>query len=436
MSLYREVGLAAAVFLVVGNIVGIGIFTTSGLIAADLGASPWLMGIWILGGFLALVGAICYSRLGVLFPQAGGEYAFLRPTFGPLAAFLSGWASLFIGFTAPIAASALGLAHYLRGLLPIAQADSALALRLSAGITLLVVGTLISFGLRAGNRLHSLITILNIALLIVFAGLILSKGDPGGNLAQSLAGSIRPASFPALGSAVVLVLFTYSGWNAAAYIGEEIKSPERNLPLALLAGTFTVIVLYGLINLAYFTSVPLNELAGQVAVAEISAEASFGVLGSTLVNILILLSILSSLTAMSIAGPRVYFAMARDRLFPRWLAEVDPKRKIPIRAIWFQTGIALCFVAIGNLYQILVYSGFIMILFSTLTVAALFKVSRYCLLPVIFITANGAVMVSAAFSNPIETAAGLATVAAGLPVYWYYRRLETRNPQQAPEPNR
>ncbi len=425
MSLYREVGPAAAIFLVVGNIVGIGIYTTSGLIAGELGATPWLVGIWVLGGLLALVGAVCYSRLGVLFPKAGGEYAFLRPTFGPLAAFLSGWASLFIGFTAPIAASALGLAHYMHGLLPFDPANNGLTLRLSAAVTLVTVGILISFGLRAGNRLHSLITILNIGLLVAFAVLVLSKETlAGGNLSRSLAGSFKPDNLPALGSAVVLVLFSYSGWNAAAYIGEEIKKPERNLPLALLVGTFTVVILYGLINLAYFSSVPLSDLSGQVAVAEIAAEATFGALGRTLVNLLILFSILSSLTAMSIAGPRVYFAMARDRLFPGWLAEVDPRRKIPIRAIWFQTGIALCFVAVGNLYQILVYSGFIMILFSTLTVAALFKVTRYRLLPTIFITANSAVMINAAISNPVETAAGLVTVAAGLPVYWYYRRVQ------------
>jgi basic amino acid/polyamine antiporter, APA family len=423
MGLYREIGLPASIFLVVGNIIGIGIFTTSGLIAGQIGASPWLIGVWILGGFLALVGAICYSRLGILFPQAGGEYAFLRPTFGPMLAFLSGWASLFIGFTAPIAASALGLAHYLTPYLPESLAGGGWAIRVTAAASLLLVATLLSVGLKAGNRLHSLVTLLNFVLALGFALMVLRAAPPSENLLPALQGSILVGtSLPALGSAVILVMFTYSGWNAAAYIAEEIKTPGRNIPLALILGTCLVIVLYGLINLAYLSATPLVEISGQVAVAEITAAGVFGAFGRNLVNVLILFSIVSSLTAMSIAGPRVYYAMARDHLFPRWLSDVHPKRKIPVRAIWFQTGVALCLVSIGNLYQVLLYSGFILMLFSTLTVAALFKVTRYRVLPSIFIAVNVAVLISAAASNPWEAAAGLATVLLGLPVFFYFDR--------------
>ncbi len=426
MSLYREIGPAAAIFLVVGNIIGIGIFTTSGLIAGKMGPSPWLIGIWVLGGLLALIGALCYSQLGVLYPHAGGEYAFLRPTMGPMAAFLSGWSSLFIGFTAPIAASALGFAHYLGSILPAGTGDEGWTVRGIAVLSLLIVSVFCSFGLKAGNRLHSVITVANLALILLFAVLVLYRAPWETNLALSLKGSLSRADFPSLGSSLILVMFTYSGWNAAAYVAGEIRNPARNIPLSLISGTIFVVVLYCLMNLAYLAGSPLQAISNEVAVAEVTASHVFGVLGRNLVNTLILFSILSSLTAMSITGPRVYYAMAHDGLFPRWLTRVDPRRKIPLRAIWFQTALALCFVAVGSLYQILVYSGFILILFSTLTIAGLFRVTRSRVLPALFIAANVLILASAAVSNPRETLAGMGTVALGLPVYAYYRRKQRR----------
>jgi APA family basic amino acid/polyamine antiporter len=183
------------------------------------------------------------------------------------------------------------------------------------------------------------------------------------------------------------------------------------------------VLLYAVINLAYLAAVPLAALKGQVAVAEVVSTAVFGELGRNLVNILILFSIMSSLTAMSIAGPRVYFAMSRDGLFPHWLSEVHSTKKIPLRAIWFQTAVAILFVVVGDdLRQILLYSGFVLIFFSTLTVSALFKVSKTRVLPTIFILVNVLVLVSATLSNPWEALAGALTVGAGIPVYFYYRK--------------
>jgi APA family basic amino acid/polyamine antiporter len=425
MNLHREIGLASATFLVIGNIVGIGIFTTTGLIAEQLHESIWLIGVWILGGSLALIGALCYSQLGILFPKSGGEYAFLRPSYGPFVAFLSGWASLLIGFTAPIAASALGLAHYVSSYLPGVSDESSVGIRLSAITALLAVSLLISVGLKAGNRVHSIVTVVNAILVLAFAVLVLGEAPVRENLVPALGGGITGIGLPALASAIILVMFTYSGWNAAAYVAEEIKSPERNIPRALLLGSACVVVLYTLINLAYLSAVPLSALEGKVAVAEIAAAAVFGDFGRNLVNILILFSILSSLTAMSIAGPRVYFAMSRDGLFLEWLSKVHSTKKIPLRAIWFQTAIAILFIAVGNLYQILLYSGFVLIFFTTLTVSALYRVSQTRFLPTIFIVVNVLILVNATISNPWEALAGAFTVVAGIPVYLYYRNRET-----------
>jgi APA family basic amino acid/polyamine antiporter len=423
MALHREIGLASATFLVIGNVIGVGIFVTSGHIAEQIGASGWLIGVWLLGGALALIGALCYSKLGILFPKAGGEYAFLRPSYGPLAAFLSGWASLFIGFTAPIAASALGLAHYLSSYFPGMSEEGSLGIPFTAIIALVTVALLLSLGLKAGNRIHSLITLLNALLVLVFGVVVLRSAPAQENLIPALQGGSTETGLPAVASAIILVMFAYSGWNAAAYVAEEIRSPERNIPRALLLGTGCVVLLYAVINLAYLAAVPLTALKGQVAVAEVVSTAVFGELGRNLVNILILFSIMSSLTAMSIAGPRVYFAMSRDGLFPHWLSEVHSTKKIPLRAIWFQTAVAILFVVVGDdLRQILLYSGFVLIFFSTLTVSALFKVSKTRILPTIFILVNVLVLVSATLSDPWEALAGALTVGAGIPVYFYYRK--------------
>ncbi len=404
MQLFREIGLLSATFLVVGNIIGIGIFTTTGLIAAEIGNSPWLLGVWILGGFLALIGATCYSLLSRKIPRAGGEYAFLYHSYGPFAAFLAGWASLLIGFSAPIAAYVLALIAYLSPFLPSGLFEHSLIQKGTAGLILLCISFLMVLGLRFGSRFHSAMTLLNLGLIIGFATLVLLRTPVLQNLKPILAGNLSP-DLPSLGSAIVMVMFAYSGWNAAAYIAEEVRRPTVYIPGALLLGTAIVFVVYVWMNLAYFGSLPLSQIQGEIAIAKITALAAFGPEGGVFVNILVLFAILSSITAMSIAGPRVYFAMSRNHLFPAWLAQVDEKRKIPLRSIWFQTAIALLLVAIGTFRQLLIYSGFILLLFSTLTVSTLFMIQKekdnayfwmlYRLLPALFVLINTVVLVRA-----------------------------------------
>ena len=432
MQLFREVGLLAAALLVIGNIIGIGIFTTSGLIAAEVGNSPWLLGVWLIGGMLALIGAICYSLLAVRTPRAGGEYAFLYPSYGPLTAFLSGWASLVIGFSAPIAASALGLVTYLGPFLPDSVSQSTLIQKGLAAVTIIVISGLLLWGLQFGNRLHGIITLFNLVLAFGFAATVLWRAPVRENLEPIFSGGFAPVDLPSLGQAIVLVMFSYSGWNAAAYIAEEIRRPSRNIPAALLLGTGTVVIAYLLMNLAYFGSVPLSELEGEIAVAEVTALAVFGNTGSAFVSALILFSILSSITAMSIAGPRVYFAMSRNRLLPPWLSEIDQKRKIPLKSILFQAGVAITLVAVGSFREILLFAGVVLMLFATLTVSVLLRIPQeethpvhfwilYRLLPGIFVLINSTVLINVAIGSPGETAAGLLTLMAGLPVYLYYR---------------
>ena len=226
-----------------------------------------------------------------------------------------------------------------------------------------------------------------------------------------------------------MVMFGYSGWNATVYVSEEVRNPKRNVPASLLLGTVAVIGAYLLVNLAYFGAVPLSELAGKIPVGEIAASQTLGPFGATLINLLILSSIVSSLTAMSIAGPRVYFAMSRDRLFPGWLSHVDGARSLPIKSIWFQTAVAVLLVSITELRDLLILSGTILVLFTTLTASALFRVRRseegrglffllYRVLPGIFVGLNVLILINAAASSDWpQMRASLLVVLAGIPVY-------------------
>lgn len=433
MKLFREIGLASATSLVIGNMIGVGIFTTTGLIIQELGSSWWLLGVWVLGGAIALIGATCYSLLGKHMPHAGGEYAFLYPTYGPLPAFLAGWTSLFIGFSAPIAAAALGLAYYLDPFIQVELSEQSIIRKSLATVTVVLTSLCLSLGLRIGTQTHASLTLLMLCLMIGFSIMVLGHAPDAEYLRSSLFDGTLPTTLPSLASAIVLVMFAYSGWNAAAYIAEEIRDPARNLPRALIIGTLTVIGLYLLVNVAYLSASPLTVLDGNIAIAEITASQVLGPAGHTVLLLLIVLAIVTSITAMSIAGPRVYFAMARHGLFPASLTHVHPTKKIPLNAIWFQTAIACVLIWVGTLYQILLYSGSILLLFSTLTTSVVFKLwdgqdpsasvfILYRVLPAIFIVVNLTILLNVAFAHPTEAIAGLGTIALGIPVYFVYRK--------------
>lgn len=448
MQLFREISLGSSILIVIGNTIGVGIFTTSGLVAGELGKSGWLIGVWVVGGALALIGALCYSILARQTPKAGGEYAFLYPAFGPLAAFYSGWASLLIGFSAPISAACIGLAAYCDPLLPFSTMSSALALKAVSVSVLLLITMAISLGLHIGTRLHSILTVINLGLLVIFASATLWRSTPSPNLVAVLAPSMESGAFSiptsTLGSTIVLVMFAYSGWNAATYVGEEVRNPGINIPLALIFGTLTVTAAYLFMNLAYFSAVPVEELRGQIAVAEIAVRGIFGAWASSFVSLLIATSIVSSITAMLIAGPRVYFAMARDGLLPLALSQVHPRRKVPFKAVWFQATVATILILIAQFQQILLASGVVIVFFTTLTVSTLFKRGKGSgsvlaflifrrILPALFVAVNTLILVSASITHTTECIAGLVAVLMGTPVFLFYRARQKINPEKPPE---
>jgi basic amino acid/polyamine antiporter, APA family len=437
-------GPADAAALVVSNVIGVGIFTTPGIVAKMV-PHPWaILGLWLAGGLLALAGAGAYAELAALHPHAGGEYVYLREGFGPLAGFLTGWTSFVAGFSGAIAAGAVGLASYLSRFWPPAGDTHALlrvpfyvgALEISpqaltAALVILLLSAVHLRGLGAGRLVQNSLAAASVLALLALIGLGFAVGHRAPAAAPSVA---APLSIPACLLAMIPVMFTYSGWNAAAYVAEEVREPGRNLPRALALGTAIVTVLYLLLNLLYLYALPLEKLAGKVNSGEAAAEALFGIRGGAGIAVLLVVALGGGISAMVIAGPRVYFAMGRDRVFPASAGSLS-RFHTPAAAIAAQAAWSILLVFTGSFEQILIYTGFAVVLFSAVAVVALFVLRRrhpdaprpfrtwgYPVAPALFVLAGLAMMVSAIQRQPKPAAAGLLVMAAGLPVYWWSRR--------------
>jgi APA family basic amino acid/polyamine antiporter len=433
--LVRSIEWPTAAAVVAGNMIGAGIFTTSGFIARDTGSARAMLALWIAGGIVALIGALAYAELGAAMPEAGGEYVYLREAYGPVAGYLSGWTSFFAGFSGAIAAALLAFAGYLVQVLP------ALALfdqQLVAIATLWILAGIHLAGARRSGRLQNLLTG---ATVIAIAGLVCA-GFAVGHGSFLHFSSAAPAHGSAA-VALIFVLYAYSGWNGAAYLAGEIIDPARGLPRALIAGTGGVIALYVALNALYVWALPISAMSGVLAVGGKAAATLFGPRATTMVAALIALAILSSASAMMMAGPRVYFAMARDGVFPEIFASArdrsGPAASIVLQATW-TTALILVF---GVFERVVLYAGFAITLFSTATVAAVvvlrlrkgaaqhrpFLMPGYPWLAIGYVAVSAWVAVYVAISSPVEAAWGVVTAVGGLPVYWLMRRGRvTRSP--------
>ncbi|BBO71592.1 amino acid permease [Desulfosarcina alkanivorans] len=443
-QLKREIGLFSAIAIVVANMVGTGIFTTSGFILQEVGSSSALLLGWLVGGAFALCGALCYGELGARYPQAGGEYVYLREAFGKPVAFLSGWISLIVGFSAPIAAAAIAFSVYLLKAVG-ADADRVVTLFGVPAVTFslpmvlaIAVVALLSIlhahSLRVGSRVQNLLTLFKIALIVTFIGAgMFSSGGSTDHISEGLSlGVLLDGKFAV---ALIFISFAYSGWNAAAYLGGEIQRPSRNIPLAMLAGTLIVTALYLLLNLVYVYALPPEDMSG---VMEVAAAAGTGLFGPGIgrwLNGAISLGLLSVISAMILAGPRVYYAMSRDGIFFPLFGRVSSARHTPAPAIGLQAAIAIIMIISASYDKLLVYIGFTLSLFAMLTVVGLIRVRRagtdeapayrtwgYPLTPLFFILGNLWIIVFSIKSRPAPVVWGIITIAAGLGMYLYFHR--------------
>lgn len=429
MSAPRTLGPGSASALVVASMIGAGVFTTSGFALADLGRREWVLLAWVVGGAIATCGALCYGALGRRIPESGGEYTFLSATVHPLAGFLAGWVSLVAGFTAPIAAAALGLAAYLEPL-----SASVLRSEWVGTAAILLAAALHGIRLEPGVLAQNLAVALKLLLLLGFISLGLWM-EPASHAPTAVSFEIG-----AFGVTLVWISFAYSGWNAAVYVGGEVRAPERNLQRSLLLATAAVTLVYLGLNGVFLYAAPVEALAGRADVGSVAAEAIGGAELRNAVSLLVALALFTSISSMTMAGPRVYARMAEHGFLPSALAQ---RAGTPRAAVTLQATLAILVLWSTGLAELLGYIGFTLGISAAATVAGLIALRRregplrvpvpgYPLVPLAFISATLAASLFLIWREPLEAATGLATIAAGLPLYLWGRRRAGSSMRQAP----
>jgi APA family basic amino acid/polyamine antiporter len=428
--LRRALTLQDATLLVVASVIGSGIFLTPGAIAELLPDGRWILAAWVAGGLLSGAGALANAELGGMFPRAGGDYVFLREAFHPAAGFLVGWLSFFAIFAGTCAALAAGFGAGLASLLGWSPGA---ALPVALGVTL-AVSALNWIGVKWGARANNVTSYLKLAALaaLVLLGPLAGR-EGGGHLAASFAGA-GPVTAAGFALALSPILFSYLGWNATVYVGSEIQDAQRNLPRSLFLGLGICTTVYLLVNGVYLHALPLAELRGVPNAGEAAASALFGAAGGSLVGVFVLASILGTLFATALVGPRIAYAMSLDGLFPG-ADRVHARFATPTAAIGIQAAtIVVLLLVLRTFPSALDFTVFAILLATMADVAALYRLRRlrpeqprpyrawgYPLLPAAYLAANALIAGVMLAERPGECAVGLALLAAGLPFYAWLR---------------
>ena len=401
--------------------VGAGVFTTSGFALADLGSPVYVLAAWVVGGIVATCGALSYGALARRIPESGGEYTFLSRTFHPLLGFLAGWVSLLAGFTAPIAAAALGLQAYVSSTFGIGGDP-----RWIGTVAIALAGLLHGMRLSPGVWTQNIAVVTKLVLIVglVAVGGWLLPGREGSAVVQE----VPTLNAGAFAVTLVWISFSYSGWNAAVYVGGEVSDPDRNLPRSLLLGTAIVTLAYLGLNAVFVLAAP-EQVAGQVEVGAIAAEVLGGQGLRRGVTLIVALALVTSVSSMVMAGPRVYARMAADGLFPRFFAFTG---EVPGRAVLLQVALSIGVVWIADLRALLGYIGFTLGLSAAATVLGLVRlrmregrervpVPGYPWVPAVHVGVTLFASVYMAQREWAEAGFGLATLAVGVLLYWARR---------------
>ena len=441
-ALERRLGALDAAAIIVSNVIGGGILFTPPQVAALVPDAALFLSTWIAGGALAFAGAMAYAELAALRPRAGGEYVYLREAFGSTAAFLTGWTSFVAGFSGAIATSAVVMVFYVGRFAPAIANGTAWAVvpivpgrisltfspqTLTAIAIIAAMAALHRRGLGPGVFVGNLLAALKVTAFVLFIAIGLSFGTGTVAHLSEHAGTSGAGWLLAL----IPVMFTYSGWNAAAYVAEEIREPGRNVPRALALGTAAVVLIYVLMNALYLYVIPVRELGAiRGSVLDVIADRLLGSSAGNVMGVVSIISLAASISAMTLAGPRVYYAMARDGLFFAPIAAVHPRYATPSAAIVAQAIWSSLLVLTATADALVSYTGFAIVLFSGIAVVALFVLRRrepdaprpfrawgYPLAPAIYAAVSAAILINGLVRAPGPTGAGALVIAAGLPAY-------------------
>jgi APA family basic amino acid/polyamine antiporter len=440
VSFKRALGPFDATMVVIGGIIGSGIFINPYIVAQRLDSSVLVLGAWIAGGAIALAGAYSYAELGALFPKAGGQYVYLRDAYHPIAGFLYGWALLALIESGAIAAVAITFANYALRL--VGRPDVAsVPLAIAAIVALSVVNIL---GVKPGSRVLNVLVVLKvIALALLIVAGAFSPASPGwlGHTRESAEGASTTLAF---GAALIPILFAYGGWQNANYIAEEIENPRRNLPLSLLLGTTAVVLIYVLVNAVYLRALGLEGLAGTRTPASDAAAGMFGGWGDTFVTASIAISTFGFLDLAILAPTRVYYAMAADGVFLPALAKLHTRFRTPWLAIVIQTTWSCVLAATGSYERLLNYVVFADWIFFGLTVGTVLIFRRttplagrpegsyrspgYPVVQILFVLVSAAVVLSVVRDDPASALRGALLLALGVPVFYWFSGRVRRGP--------
>ncbi len=443
-GLRRGYGFSTATYVVIASMVGTGILVSPGYMMATLGNYPMILGLWALGGALAICGALCVAELAAALPRAGGEYVYLREAYGPMPAFLSGWTSFVLGFSAPLAvASHVAAVYLLTPFVAVGANGEGNHLVRAAAVTIIVVLTIPNLlGHRQSAWTQSITTLANMGVFIalVAAGFAFGKGDLA-NLTKGR--SVQQVDLGTAATQLFFVMFAYSGWNAASYIAGEVKNPGRALPRSLLLGAGLVTVLYLAVNLLFAYAVPLTEVtfANAEQVPRSAVERLFGARTSNMFSIAVGMTFLATVSAFIVTGPRIYYAMAKDSLFPALAGRLTRRGRVPALAMIAQSFCAIVILFATDFQNLYKYAAVGLSLFTLLFIGAVcvlrwrrpdlprpFRVPGYPFVPLVYmaVTLFMAVFAFEQWRGP--SVCSLASILAGIPIYYFWTWIRWQTP--------
>ena len=420
----RQLGLAAAIAVVTGESIALGIFLTPAAMAKSLGSPLLLAAVWLLIALMAMCGALCYSELAIRFPESGGEYVYLRAGYGGQVAFLYGWMSSIVMYPGVAAALAVGSAPYVAQVFPVGPAG----LRAIPVILLCVFGGINLLGTRLSGAVMSLVNILKLVVLFSLLGWAAVSGHAHVSNLMPLAAR-RPGSdpiFAAVVGGVVSAFFSFGGWWEASKIAGEVRNPRRTLPLAFIGGVGVVTAVYLLISLAFLSVLPIERITSNTVFVAQFGEVLFGAAGARVLSICVLICVCGGIAAISMAAPRVCYAMARTGAFFPAFGKLHPRLGTPANAILLQTGLSLAVLLLGAFDRMLSYIIFSVILFLALAASTLFRTHAlggvpvrgwwFPVAPIVFISISVAIALLILMHDPWPALIGVGIVFCGIPL--------------------